>query len=331
MIESIPDAIDVSKDYLVKYWEVELGVTRGRLQQAIDLVGNNSKNVRKLVNDGHRVGIRDESGIGRQIVRITLQNGGFGVHVPYHPARNGWIFELPLDYTKTEFEVPLSAGKHYVVSDVVKLSFHMAGFVQFSSSGGKPIVSGYNPSLDLVKGAGLRAPVPVEVTTGPLFGVQVYGIEQFDQCTTKPVEMFEPDDLWCRVGETTERDTAYIIEFFMFPNNILRDAHAIDGKQMLRRRLPYASSQVWFKHDIRVIELPHLPVFLGVIVSRFHAEGAMISGYKIMGPSYGGPGEVPRCIGAEYPCPEMVNTLNPILLDYRPPEPNEKSEFINEG
>jgi hypothetical protein len=325
MIESIPDFIDVSQDYMVKHWEGELGVTRGRLRQAADLVGNNSKKIRKLINDGHRIAIRDESGIGRQIVRITLQNDGFGAHVPYHTARNGWIFELPLDYTKTDFKVPLSAGKHFTVSDVVKLSFHMTGFVQFSSSGGRPILSGYNPSLDLVKGAGLRAPDPVKVTTGPLFGVQVYGIEHFAQSTTKPVEMFEPDDLWYRVGEATECDTAYNIEVFMFPNEILRGARAIDGKQILRRRLPYSSSQVWFEHDIRILELPRLPFFLGVIVSRSRAAGAVNSGYKIMGPSCGGVGETKRCIGAEYPCPKIVSTLNPTSLDYPLPETTKQS------
>jgi hypothetical protein len=325
MIETISDIIDLYQDYLVKYWVGELGVSRGRLEQAIGLVGNDSKKLRRFLNEGHRIAIRDGAGVGRQVVRITLQDDGFGVQVPYHPAKNGWIYELPLDYAKTEFIVPLSAGKHYTVSDVAKLSFHMNGFVQFSRGGGKPIVSGYNPSLNLIKGAGLRAPDPVQVATGPLFGVQVYGIESFDQCTTKPVEMFEPGDLWYRAGVASENDTAFNVEVFMLPIDLLGGARAVDGKRILRRKLPY-KSQIWFEHNIRVVELPHLPFFLGVIVCRIPADAAMSSGYKIAGPGCGGPGEAKKCIAAQYPCPEWVGTLNPTSLDYRPPEASEEGD-----
>jgi hypothetical protein len=201
----------------------------------------------------------------------------------------------------------------------------MNGFVQFSSGGGKPIVSGYNPSLNLIKGAGLRAPHAVHVTTGPLFGVQVYGIEDFEKSTTKPVEMFEPGDLWYRAGEATENDTAFNVEVFMLPNDLLGGARAVDGKRMLRLKLPY-KSQIWFEHDIRVIELPRLPFFLGVIVSRLRADAALNSGYKIAGPGCGGPGEAKKCIAAQYPCPEIVSTLNPTSLDYCPLKENEEAD-----
>src|SRR5262245_8177874 len=101
MIESIPDTIELSQDYLVKYWVGELGVSRDRLEQAIALVGNNSKNLRKLLNDGHRIAIRDGAGVGRQVVRITLQDDGFGVQVPTIRRRTAgftscrWITRRP--------------------------------------------------------------------------------------------------------------------------------------------------------------------------------------------------------------------------------------------
>jgi hypothetical protein len=325
MIEIIPSAIDLSRDYLVRYWVAELGVSQGRLEQAIGFVGNDSKKLRRFFDDGHRIAIRDASGVGRQVIRITMQDDGFGVQVPYHPAKNGWIYELPLDYAKTKFTVPLSAGKHYTVSDVAKLSFHMNGFVQFSRGGGKPIVSGFNPNLNLIKGAGLRAPDPVRVSMGPLFGVQIYGIENFDQCTTKPVEMFELGELWYRAGEATENDTAFNVEVFMLPNDLLGAARAVNSKRMLRSKLPF-KSQIWFEHDIRVVEMPRLPFFLGVIVSRIPADAGLSSGYKIMGPGCGGPGEAKKCIVAQYPCPEMVSTLNPTSLDYRLPEAGEEAD-----
>ena len=51
-----------------------------------------------------------------------------------------------------------------------------------------------------------------------------------------------------------------------------------------------------------------------------------LPGYKIMGPGCGGPGEAKKCIMAQYPCPEMVSTLNPTSLDYHPPEANEEGD-----
>jgi hypothetical protein len=319
MLEKLPTTIDFSQDYLTTYWAGKFGVSPGRLAQAVQVVGNEESKVKKYLADGHRIAIRDADGVGRQVVRITLQEDGFGVLVPYHPSKTGWIFEIPLDYSKTQFTVPLSEGKHYTVSDVAKLSFHMSGFVQFSTGGGKRIVSGYNPQLHLIKGAGVRAPQPVRVTTGPLFGLTLQGIEDFEACGTKPVEMFEKEDLWYRAGFTTENDTAFNLEVFMFPTDQLAKAKAVGDKRMLRRPLPYRS-RIAFQFDLRVIELPGLPFFLGAILSRFRADPGMKSGYKISGPGCGGPGEAKKCIGAVYPCPDGVKALNPTSLDYQPPE-----------
>ena len=39
--------INMSEDYEVKYWTHELGITRTRLQQVVDQVGNSAAAVRK--------------------------------------------------------------------------------------------------------------------------------------------------------------------------------------------------------------------------------------------------------------------------------------------
>lgn len=39
--------INMSEDYEVKYWTHELGITRTRLQQVVDKVGNSAAAVRK--------------------------------------------------------------------------------------------------------------------------------------------------------------------------------------------------------------------------------------------------------------------------------------------
>ncbi|MEQ8785087.1 MAG: DUF3606 domain-containing protein [Pirellulaceae bacterium] len=147
-LASIPTSIDLAQEWLVEYWAVELGVSRGRLAQAVGIVGPEVAKLRKYLKDGHRIAVRDDSDVVRLVARITLEKDGFAASVPYHPAKKGWIWELPLDYSKFgEVPVPLSEAKHYTVDDTVKLSMHMGGFVQFSRGGAKPIVSGYNPEL----------------------------------------------------------------------------------------------------------------------------------------------------------------------------------------
>jgi hypothetical protein len=319
VLEPIPTAIDLTQDWLVVYWAKELGVTPGRLSQAVGVVGPEVAKLKKYLNDGYRVAIRDDSGVARLVVRIMLEQGGFAASVPYHPAKQGWVIEAPVHYDKTEYFLPLSEAKHYTVNDTVKLSMHMNGFVQFSSGGGQPIVSGYNQELNEIKGAGVRAPEPVRVTTGPLFGVILQGLGDFEQLGSKPAEVFEQDDLWYHPNFSTCEDTAYNLEVFMFPDNLIGAARAVGGRRMFKRQLPF-KSLVRFDFDLRVVELPHLPFFLGMILSHIRRDDSINSGYKISGPGCGGPGEQKKSISALYPRPTLVNSYNPTSLDYRPPE-----------
>jgi hypothetical protein len=155
--------------------------------------------------------------------------------------------------------------------------------------------------------------------------VQVYGVEGFEAVGGKPVEMFEPDDLWVRTGEATDNDTAFNVEVFMLPVGLLGAAREEGGKRTLHRKLPF-NSQIRFEHNVRVIELPGLPFFLGVIVSRFRGDADCPSGYKIGGPGCGGSGNVKKSIFAQYPCPGMVASLNPTSLDYVPPHEGERDD-----
>ena len=89
--------------------------------------------------------------------------------MPYHPAKNGWLYKAPDYYGRSEGFVPITEFTHYTVSDSVKLSIHMNGFVQFSAAGGQPIISGFNQELQQAKGLGLKTYDPIIVTSGPLF------------------------------------------------------------------------------------------------------------------------------------------------------------------
>jgi hypothetical protein len=170
-----------------------------------------------------------------------------------------------------------------------------------------------------VKGAGLRAPDPVHVTTGPLFGIIAQGLGEFEPLKSKIAEVFEKDNLWHHPKFSTAADTAYNLEFFMFPREKLRAARLEDNRLMLKSTLPF-KSRFKFDFDMRVLELPHQPVFLGLILSRIQPDGRISSGYKIGGPGCGGPGEPKRSIMAYYPRPDLLDQFNPVSLDYKPSE-----------
>jgi Protein of unknown function (DUF3606) len=315
----IPASVDLTQDWLVSYWAGELGVSPGRLTQAVRVVGPEVAKLKKYFSEGHRIAIRDDSGVVRLAVRITLQKDGLGVSVPYHPVKQGWLYEMPVRYDRKEYVQPLSEAKHYTVEDTVKLSMHMTGFVQFSGAGGQAIISGYNAALDQIKGVGMRAPDQVHVTTGPLFGIFLQGLGDFKPRANEPAEVFEEDDLWHHPDYSTPEDTAYHLEVFMLPLRLVGDARPVDGKRMLKMQLPFKSI-LKFDFHLRVIELPGLPFFLGAILSHSRPSEDSKSGYRIFGPGCGGPGEQKKTIAAWYPRPEFVSGMNPISLDYRAPE-----------
>src|SRR5260370_17908236 len=108
MLEPIPNTVDLTQDWLVNYWAGELGISPCRLAQAVAVVGPDTAKLQRHLKDGHRVAIRDENGIVRLVMRILLEQGGFAALVPYHPAKQGWVFEQPVQYDKTHYVLPVS-------------------------------------------------------------------------------------------------------------------------------------------------------------------------------------------------------------------------------
>lgn len=317
MLARIPEEVDPNQAWLVKYWAENLNVSTDRIIQAVGVVGPRVDRLRKHLRDGYRIAICGRSGIAHLVARITLERGGFAVSVPYYPAKQGWLFEIPITYDHTRFSVKYSECRHFTVEDTVKLSLHMDGFVQFSTGGTNPIISGYNQQLGAIKGLGQMAPDPVHVTTGPLFGVVVQGLDCFQKLGKKPAEIFEEEDFWHHPQFSSPEHTAYHLEAFMVPRNELGDARLINGKRVLQRSLPFISI-VKFPFHLRVLELPGYPFFLGLILSRMSCEMESTSCYKIFGPGCGKPGDQKKMIGARYPRLELVSQYNPISLDYRP-------------
>ncbi len=320
MIEEIPQTIDSSQAWLVEYWAKQLGISTTGLRLCVHRVGPEVRAIEKHLNEGIRIAIKEDDGKVRLVARITPQSDGFSLSVPYHTEKQGTVFELPLQYDKTEFFVPVSEMKCYSVSDTVKLSCHMDGFVQFSRGGQKPIVSGYNRELNVAKGAGLHAPDPVIVTSGPICGVIAQGLHGFRQRKNEKVELFESKDFWHHPKFSGPNDTAYNLEVFMFNRQVADRSRIVDGNQIATMPLPF-NSPIHFEFDIRIIELPHRPYVLGAILSRMTADVSMDSGYSLAGPGCGDPASgVKKSIMAQYPPPSWTDSAECTSLDYNPDE-----------
>ncbi len=217
--------------------------------------------------------------------------------------------------------VPMSAMKSYVVNDVVKLSMHMDGFVQFSKVGTQPIVSGYNSTIGQIRGAGVRAPEPVNISSGPLFGMIFQGLSHYALAGKKPIELFEENDLWRHPEFSPPDDTAFNLEAFMLPGDLREAARFVAGKRLLERRLPFYS-RFEFSHDLGIIEIPHLNFILGLTLSPIRPDQSRNSGYRLGGPGcHGSDGW--KGLMAWYPRPDFVNDSGAVSLDYRSPEVSE--------
>lgn len=69
-----------------------------------------------------------------------------------------------------------------------------------------------------------------------------------------------------------------------------------------------------FRHELRVIELRGLPVFIGLILSRCTTDPTQKSGYVLSGPGCGPPGTIKKGISAYYPKPAELKEAE--SLDY---------------
>lgn len=266
------------------------------------------------------IAIRDDGGVLRRVTKIVEMKDGIAVAVPYHSANEGWLFKHPMHYDRTEGAVPISEMTHYTAEDKVKLSIHLGGFVHFSRAGKKPILSGFDDVEGKPKGIGVQSPDPINVTSGPLFGVLIRKVEEYHELGERKALVFEPEDLWHHPRDCSSTATAYNLEGFMFPRNRLIEARNVDGKKILRTQLPFISL-IEFRHDLRVVEFQYLPIFIGLIIHRITA--AATGGFCLAGPGCGPPG-AQTGISAWYPKPSF--TEDPSFmedaksLDYRPNE-----------
>lgn len=318
IITNIPDLIDVKQTWLVEYWANELGVTIAGLNACISHVGPSAGKIRSFLKKGYRIALEDKNGAVRLIARIKPLDDGFSLMCPYHTETKGWIVKTPINYAPGVSTVPISESEQFSVSDTVKLSLHMTGFVQFSSGTGNRIVSGYCDVLKAPKGVGLKSPDSVVVTSGPLCGINVRGLGGFQLLHEEKAEVFKREDLWYHPDFPSDSDV-YLVEIFMLPIDAAKAAEQCEGKRLLKKFLPF-NATFTFPHTLRIIELPNLWFCLGVIICPGPFSETITTGYTLSSPGMGEPGKQKYAISAWYPRPAMLSDLQSKSLDYFGPD-----------
>jgi len=260
-----------------------------------------------------RVCVRDTTGVLRKITKIVpyKQDRGFAAMVPYHTAKQGLLLKHSLRYDHPIGRVPLQTAIPFTATDRVKLSIHLDGFVQFSGEDTKRILSGRDPETGEPKGIGLVFDHSIDdIRSGPLFGITIWGTDHFAH-QKKPngscLEFCSDDVYSDRPLLCCGEQVAYVLEFFIFPNSILRyERRSGPRGDFVRLLLPRSDTLLIYRHDLRIIDLPGQDHFLGCLVSRISVTERSPSGYQMSGPSFAPAGSDDFVtIRAFYPGPDF--------------------------
>jgi hypothetical protein len=248
-----------------------------------------------MILDGERkLTIAVRPAIGQQPRKITkivsLNGNGFAVLTPYHKARSGFLFKMPVDpkilRTPGKFTVSIDQAVGFTADDRVKLSYHTDGFAQFSSEAPGRIISGRDPVTGEPKGLGLFArPLKTPVWSGPSVGVTVWGIDEFEEVEDgdRPVIVFEPADFYYR-GCTPSEANAWFLSMYAFPVNIIPPVRWHHEDAVVDVALEGLSGPLVSVVQLKVVHLRREKVFLGLFVNRLVTHFPSESGWNISGP-----------------------------------------------
>ncbi len=231
-------------------------------------------------------------------------DGSYYVTVPYHTARTASFWKRTVRYHTPFGTQTISTSQELadiaVLDDDdgrIKLSHHPDGFCQFSGHG---VLSGKDPN-GRIKGIGVlaRALPAIGPKFGPVFGVLVYGIEDFDVCSElRPEDVrFKYDDLASAVipaipcePDSTEpapglpETEGLSMEGFYFRPEFRRFiSRNTDGS--MRILMPHPTGIVI---PLTVVAAPadcDFPGFLGMYASRQMVRFEAKSGFSINGPA----------------------------------------------
>lgn len=254
----------------------------------------------------------------RRIIKIIpYTEGGFGVAVPYHSGKAGFLARTPVNYNLLgEFSVRREDMVAYQASDRVKLSYHPDGFAQFSGENPGKIVSGRDSTTGEPLGLGLKTqPLSQPLTSGPSFAVTLWGLDQFDELPTgKLAEVFEDEDTYFRRC-TSANANGWLLEAFVLPRRLWAGVRVRGGKHLVSFAFD-AFEATRAVLEFRAIDLPGQPVFLGVMLSRGRVSFPTQSGFVLNGPGFRRPDGSGEVLVALYPAEAAGGTSGTTTLDF---------------
>lgn len=280
-----------------------------------------------MSDSGTRIALKSPStGALHKVTKISpLPGGGFSLLMPYHPARSGFLAKSPIDYKQVgALQIPQNEMVSFTADDRIKLSYHADGFAQFSGEVQGKVISGRDATTGEPKGLGLVSqPISAPIKTGPTCALTVWGLEQYDLAETvsKSILSFgEPD--WYFRACTPKTATAWVIEFFVFPNRYWAATRKQGDKYVLSLCFPGFEAGMGVI-ELAVIELPKQPLFIGAFVSRCKASFPTASGWCIAGPGTCDANGVGHVLHAFYPREGMDITTSVSL--------NREQQTANKG
>lgn len=193
--------------------------------------------------------------------------------------------KAPVDYNKIGSTLtPMSEVTLFTADDRVKLSLHPDGFTQFSGENSARIVSGRDPVTGEPKGLGLMAhPFSNPVRSGPTLGMQVWGLDDFDELDKESSAIVFTDDDWYYRGCSPQEATSWLIEIILFPTRYWAGVRKRGDRLILSMAL-YGFEASMAVVDMAVVPLEHQQVFIALFVSRGRTTFNQPSGWTMQGP-----------------------------------------------
>lgn len=251
---------------------------------------------------------------------VFYSDGGFGVFVPYNNQKEGLLTKYTVDYNyEHEFNIPRN-GIEYKADDLVKLSIHYDGFVQFSHVNENNIVSGRSKILKFPKGLGLQSqPLSNPVQTGPTFGVHLWGLSSFKE--TKSMKKngmvcFKENDFYFRYCDENNWNGGYLIEGFVFR----KDKYWANVKNKHDKLVFTVRANNYLVEpgriiNFKVIHKDNLEYFIALSTCRSNAGFKAESGFTLAGPS-------------EFIPPNFIGEKKAMILQAIYPPPFEMDEEV---
>ena len=197
-----------------------------------------------VIADSYRASPRKISKI------VPYTDGGFGVMLPYHNHRRGYLSMHEVKYGGVHSMDHSGIVREYTLDGQVKLSLHPDGFVQFSSAGGR-VISGRDPRTGKPRGLGIMSsPFSKPVSSGPAFGMTVWGLNQFKTAgrSRGNQRVLAIDERSFEYERNTQRGwNAYMVAGYLVPMDRRAGVFNFRGELWARLALPS-----WHGHPAEV-------------------------------------------------------------------------------